>query len=93
MILCDTDILIEFFKKNDIIVSALRDIGQERLAVSQITVAELYFGALNKIELARIRRDLAALHAYPVSVGISHGVSRAYLGRRRRGISGGAGGS
>jgi len=71
MILCDTDSLIEFFKKNEIIVSALRDIGQERLAVSQITVAELYFGALNKIELARIRRDLAALHAYPVSVGIS----------------------
>jgi len=71
MILCDTDILIEFFKKNETIVATLRDIGQDRLAVSHVTVAELYFGALNKAELARIRRDLAMLHAYPVSAGIS----------------------
>lgn len=71
MILCDTDILIEFFKKNETIVGTLRDIGQDRLAVSHVTVAELYFGALNKAELARIRRDLAMLQAYPVSVGVS----------------------
>jgi tRNA(fMet)-specific endonuclease VapC len=71
MILCDTDILIEFFKKNETIVSALRDIGQVRLAVSHVTVAELYFGALNKAELGRIRRDLAMLRAYPLSLAIS----------------------
>jgi len=71
MILCDTDILIEFFKGNETIVGTLRDIGQGRLAVSHVTVAELYFGALNKAELARIRRDLARLHAYPISAGIS----------------------
>lgn len=51
MILCDTGILIEFYKNNQVIVQALRKIGQDQLAISAITQAELYLGALNKAEL------------------------------------------
>ena len=51
MILCDTNILIEFYKNNPQIVQELRQIGEKRLAISPVTQAELYFGALNKPDL------------------------------------------
>lgn len=71
MILCDTNILIEFYKNNPAIVGELRVIGPNRMAVSVITQAELYFGALNKSELFRIRRNLALIQRYPVDAVIS----------------------
>lgn len=53
MILCDTNILIEFYKNNERIVLELRQIRQNRLGISHITQAELYFGALDKPELIK----------------------------------------
>lgn len=50
MILCDTNILIEFYKNNEQITNALRQIRPVNLAVSAVTVAELYYGAFNKVE-------------------------------------------
>jgi predicted nucleic acid-binding protein len=71
MILCDTNVLIEHLKGNETVVQTLRKIGQGDLAVSDITAAELYFGAMNKAELLRIRKSLAALQSYPLSDDIS----------------------
>jgi tRNA(fMet)-specific endonuclease VapC len=71
MILCDTNILIEFYKNNPQIVQELRQIGQNQLAVSPITHAELYFGALNKAELKKIRQHLSLLSQIPLDVPIS----------------------
>ena len=71
MILCDTNILIEFYKNNLPIVDELRKIGQSRLTISVITQAELYYGALNKVELSKIKRHLALLQALPVSTDVS----------------------
>ncbi|WP_442937514.1 PIN domain-containing protein [Nostoc sp.] len=48
MILCDTNILIEFYKNNTTIIQELRQIGINQLAISVITRAELYYGAINK---------------------------------------------
>ena len=48
MILCDTNILIEFYKNNAQITAVLRAIGPENLAISAVTAAELYYGALNR---------------------------------------------
>jgi tRNA(fMet)-specific endonuclease VapC len=45
MILCGTNILIELFKDNPEIEQELREIGIENLAISVVTVAELYYGA------------------------------------------------
>ena len=42
MILCDTNILIEFYKNNPTITANLHAIGSGNLAVSAVTVAELY---------------------------------------------------
>lgn len=72
MILCDTNILIEFYKNNLQVVQPLRTIGVNQIAISAITQAELYFGALNKTELRSIKRNLSALHIYSVDVLISN---------------------
>jgi tRNA(fMet)-specific endonuclease VapC len=72
MILCDTNILIEFYKNNASIVQELGHIGQDQLAISAITQAELYFGALNRAELAKIKQHLSLLHLFPIDVSISN---------------------
>ncbi len=41
LVLCDTNIIIEFYKKNVSIVKSLKAIGQENIAISIITAGEL----------------------------------------------------
>lgn len=62
MILCDTNILIEFYKDNETVKQTLRQIGLSQLAVSVITTGELYFGAKDKRELVKVERHLALLN-------------------------------
>lgn len=71
MILCDTNILIEFYKNNPTIVQELRNIGSNAIAISAITQAELYYGALNKPELHNIRRHLSLIHRLPLDTTTS----------------------
>jgi tRNA(fMet)-specific endonuclease VapC len=71
MILCDTNILIEFYKNRLEVAAELRRIGQERLAVSTVTQAELYFGARDKAELKQLKQHLALLHQIPLDTLIS----------------------
>ena len=72
MILCDTDILIEFYKNTPQILQEFKHIGHTHLAISAITQGELYFGALNKAELEKIKRHLSLLHQFPPTKAISH---------------------
>lgn len=62
LVLCDTNIIIEFYKENPSILTKLRAIGQDNIAISIITAGELLYGALNKKELRQISQDLAHLH-------------------------------
>ncbi|MGK7957253.1 MAG: type II toxin-antitoxin system VapC family toxin [Crocosphaera sp.] len=71
MILCDTNILIEFYKNQPLVTSQLLNIGVESLAISIITEAGLYYGALNKQELNRISTHLKHLHILPINKAIS----------------------
>ncbi len=71
MILCDTNILIEFYKSNFRVIYELRRIGVNELAVSAITQAELYYGAINKVELNKIKKHLRLLHIFSVDVMVS----------------------
>jgi len=48
VVLCDTNIIIEFYKENPSIISGLRKIGQENIAVSVITAVKLLYGSFNK---------------------------------------------
>ena len=54
MILCDTNILIEFYKGNAVIINELHEIGLSDLAVSIVTTGELFYGA----------RDTESSHLY-----------------------------
>ena len=71
MILCDTNILIEFYKNTPHILEELKAIGQHNLAISAITQGKLYFGALDKAELRKIKRHLALIHQFPLAKPIT----------------------
>ena len=71
VILCDTDILIELYKNNPVIISELRKIGSKQIAISSITQAELYYGALNKQELLKIKKHLSQLEILLVDRTVS----------------------
>ncbi len=71
MILCDTNILIEFYKGNARVIETLRNIGPTNLAISVITLGELYYGAKNRQELRRIRVHLSQVAQFPVDTHIS----------------------
>jgi len=58
MIICDTNIFIEIFRKNFFIRSELEKIGHENIVVSDVVKAELFFGAKNKIDLHNIRKSI-----------------------------------
>jgi tRNA(fMet)-specific endonuclease VapC len=41
MVLCDTNILIEIYKGNELVIEAFKNIGQNNVAISDVTCAEL----------------------------------------------------
>ena len=71
MILCDTNILVEFYKNNPRVINELQQIGINQLAISIITQAELYYSAINKVELTCIQKHLNLLHNLPIAQQIS----------------------
>jgi predicted nucleic acid-binding protein len=71
MILCDTNILIDFYKNRSDIVGELHQIGHQNIAISSVSQAELYFGALNKNELRQIKDHLSLLDRIPITKPIS----------------------
>ena len=46
---------------NPEIITELKNIGEENITISIITVGELFYGALNKIELKQIEDDIKCL--------------------------------
>lgn len=72
IILCDTNILIEFYKNNQDIVARLQDIGGNNIAISAVTAGELLFGALNKKEVLSIKKDIEHLVLFHINDLISH---------------------
>ena len=70
LVLCDTNIIIEFYKENPAILDSLQAIGQSNIALSMITAGELLYGALNKKELTRINKDIDHLHIKHITPAI-----------------------
>jgi len=71
LVLCDTNIIIEFYKGNGKIIEKLQEIGVENIVISSVTAAELVFGAINKKELKTIIADIAQLNLTPLNEIIS----------------------
>lgn len=58
MILCDTNVFIHAFNGNQSTIACLKLIGLERIALSAITLMELYQGMGNKAELAEMKKNM-----------------------------------
>lgn len=61
MVLLDTNIVIEIYKNNPLIISEIMQIGEENICISIITAGELLYGALNRQELNFIRKNLKTI--------------------------------
>ena len=71
MILCDTNILIEFYRGRADVIETLSAVGVSSLVISVITVGELYFGARDKREMKTLRENLSLLRQLPIDKEIS----------------------
>jgi len=71
MLLCDTNIFIEVYRNNPEIENKLMRIGIDNLAISDVTKAELFIGAKNRVELSAIRKHLKTLLTLHVTSEIS----------------------
>ena len=72
MILCDTNILIEFYKGNSTIINELQKSELPDLAVSIVTAGELFYGARDKLELAKTQKHLSLVKQIPLDEEISN---------------------
>lgn len=70
-ILCDTNVIIEIFKGNNDTFRILEKTGFENIYISSITVMEMFYGALNSIELKKIKRYLNSLRILQTDENIS----------------------
>lgn len=58
MIICDTNIIIHAFNGDNRTIEALQNIGYENIALSSVTIMELYQGMANKQELAQMKKKI-----------------------------------
>jgi len=58
IILCDTDVIIEYFNNNVLLLQMIEDIGIEKLIITSVTRAEVQQGALDRSHLTKINRIL-----------------------------------
>lgn len=71
LVLCDTNIIIEFYKGNPKIIGALKQIRRKNIAISIVTSSELVYGAINKVELNRIIKNIENLTVLSLTSEIS----------------------
>ena len=87
MVCCDTTFLVDLIRKNVNAISKLREFvkNDEKLSITVITIAELYYGAyksknVNK-ELNKVRGTIERFHILEMDVGSAekYGEIRAFL--------------
>jgi predicted nucleic acid-binding protein len=78
LVLCDTDVWIEYFRKNIPVIQQMNDIGIHHLYASVITKAELQKWANNKEKLQRINKVLDKLPFIDIDLHISQRFSHLF---------------
>jgi predicted nucleic acid-binding protein len=71
MVLCDTNVFIHAFNGREATIDKLTEIGLENVALSVITVMELYQGMSNKMELAQMKRKIKYYDIVEIDTEIS----------------------
>ena len=72
MILCDTSVLVEALRQNQVVTDHLNEIGFSNIGLSLITVMEIYQGARSRTELNHLEKWLSWFDWYPVTPMISN---------------------
>ena len=70
MILLDSNVLIEILKGNQNTIDKVQSFNTT-LAISSITVMELYYGALNKAELNKLEKFVSLFYIVQLNENIS----------------------
>ena len=69
--LLDTNVIIEILRHNDEIITKVENVGQENCYISEITIAELLYGAVrgnnpkNFLDVERIEQEFEVLSIRP----------------------------
>jgi predicted nucleic acid-binding protein len=71
MILLDTNIFVEISKGNVAMVSIVEHIEKQNIVVSDISRAELFYGARDKMELKQLQRLINYLNIFPITPEVS----------------------
>lgn len=71
MIMCDTNVLVEFLKARQPVLGQLQKISLANLSISEVVRAELIFGALDKSDLSFILKGIAPLRQFSLHAAIS----------------------
>ena len=66
----DTNIVIELFKGNKKLADLLST-NSTNIYISSVTIAELYFGAFNKVELAQLNKFISFFTTIHINESIS----------------------
>lgn len=70
LVLCDTNIFIRLFRKNAAMIKEIKHLGRDRLALSAITKAEVYYG-MKDSEVSRTKSLLNLFKIIPLSGEVS----------------------
>jgi predicted nucleic acid-binding protein len=71
MILFDTNIFIEIYRDNPVVTNIVNRIDRSNIVIPDITCAELFYGAINKVELRYISKDIDEFFVFPILPEIS----------------------
>lgn len=71
LILCDTNILISWFKGEPQTLIQLENIGLDNILIPSVALMEIYQGVRNKAELLQIKKKLKAYHVIHFNDAIS----------------------
>ena len=71
LILCDTDVIIEYYRKNISVIQLCNQLGFENLLVSNITITELQQWAITKDDLRQINKRIDKFPVVDIDLNIS----------------------
>ncbi len=86
IILCDTNIFINYFHDDECVNQELDFLGFNRLAISVVSVGEIYFG-MRKRETERTRELVRKFNMLHIDKGVSQLFIQFMLGYKHLGMS------
>ncbi len=80
LVLCDTNVFINFFNGNEETVAIFKKLGAGRILIPSVTVMELYQGMGNKAELNNMKKKIKNYSILHFDMGVS-GLAIEYINK------------